>query len=358
MSAGTGGGELPPARRGFASDNGAGVLPEVMAALAAANVGHAVAYGADPWTGRATAALRRELGAAEVFFVFGGTGANVVALAGALLPHEAVVCAESAHLVLDECGAPERIVGCKLVPVPTPDGKLTPELVAPRLAGAGDVHHAQPRLVSISQSTELGTVYRVEEIAALASFAHAHGLLLHVDGARLLNAAAALGVSLRELTGDAGIDLLSFGGTKAGLLYGEAVAVFDPALAARYPFARKQAGQLPSKMRFVAAQFEALLGGGLGLAAAAHANRMVRLLAERAAAVPGVAVPSAPEANAVFATLPRAAIAPLAERFAFYVWDEARDLVRWMTSFDTTEEDVADFAAALAAAVADAEGRG
>jgi len=350
------GAEGAAVRRGFASDNGAGVLPEVMSALAAANRGHAVAYGADPWTERAAAVLRHELGAAEVFFVFGGTGANVVALAGALLPHEAVVCAESAHLVLDECGAPERIVGCKLIPVATADGKLTPELVAPRFAGAGDVHHAQPRLVSISQSTELGTVYRVEEIAALARFAHAHGLLLHVDGARLLNGAAALGASLRELTGEAGVDLLSFGGTKAGMLYGEVVAVFDPALAARYPFARKQAGQLPSKMRFVAAQFEALLEGGLGLAAAAHANRMARRLAERAAAVPGVAVPRAPEANAVFATMPRAAIAPLAARFPFYVWDEARDLVRWMTAFDTTEGDVNEFVDALAEAAATAEG--
>lgn len=349
----SGGAELPPPRRGFASDNGAGALPAVMAALADANRGHALAYGADPWTGRAIARLRAELGAdAEILFVYGGTGANVVALAGALLPHEAAVCAESAHLVLDECGAPERIVGCKLIPVPSADGKLTVEQVAARLGGVGDVHHAQPRLVSISQSTELGTVYRPEEIAALADFAHRHGLLLHVDGARLFNAAAALGVPLGALTRDAGVDLLSLGGTKAGMLYGEAVVVLEPALAGRFPYARKQAGQLPSKLRFIAAQFEALLEGERGLAAAAHANAMARLLAARAAAVPGVALERAPEANAVFATMPRAAIAPLLARYPFYVWDEARDLVRWMTAFDTTEADVDEFAAALAAAVA------
>lgn len=353
----SGGAELPPPRRGFASDNGAGALPAVMAALADANRGHALAYGADPWTGRAIARLRAELGDdAEILFVFGGTGANVVALAGVLLPHEAVICAESAHLVLDECGAPERIVGCKLIPVPTADGKLTVESVAARLGGVGDVHHAQPRLVSISQSTELGTVYRPEEIAALADFAHRHGLLLHVDGARLFNAAAALGLPLAALTRATGVDLLSLGGTKAGMLYGEAVVVFDRALAARFPFARKQAGQLPSKMRFIAAQFEALLEEGRGLAAAAHANAMARRLAARAAAVPGVALERAPEANAIFARMPRAAIAPLVARHPFYVWDEARDLVRWMTSFDTTEEDVDEFVDALAEAVAAAEG--
>lgn len=355
----SGGAEIPPARRGFASDNGAGALPAVMAALAEANRGHALAYGADPWSERATALLRRELGeGAEVFFVYGGTGANVVALAGVLLPHEAVICAESAHLALDECGAPERIVGCKLIGVPSADGKLTVEQVAARLGGAGDVHHAQPRLVSISQSTELGTVYRPQEISALAACAHAHGLLLHVDGARLFNAAAALGVPLAALAGGAGVDLLSFGGTKAGMLYGEAVVVLDPALAGRMAFARKQAGQLPSKMRFVAAQFEALLEGGRALAAAAHANRMARRLAERAAAVPGVTLERPPAANALFATLPRAAIAPLAARFPFYVWDEARALVRWMTAFDTTEEDVDEFVAALAGAVAGARGSG
>jgi threonine aldolase len=338
--------------RGFASDNGAGALPEVMAAIAAANRGHARAYGDDPWSARAIERLRAELGAeAEVFFVFGGTGANVVALAAALAPHEAVLCAAGAHLAVDECGAPERFVGCKVVTIASGDGKLDPAALVPHLAGVGDVHRVQPRLLSISQSTERGTVYRPAEIAELAEFAHRNGLLLHVDGARLANAAAALGVRFGALARAVGVDLLSLGGTKCGMLYGEAVVAFEPTLAARLAWARKQAGQLPSKLRFVAAQFEALLEDDLALRAAAHANRMARLLAARLAAVPGVRVEREPEANAVFATLPVAAIAPLAERYFFHLWDESPALARFMTAFDTTEGDVEELAAALLAAV-------
>jgi len=330
-----------PSRAGFGSDNQAGALPEVMAALVAANRGAARAYGADPWTARATELLSSRFGdGARVAFVFGGTGANVVALLAAMRPQEAVLAADCAHLAVDECGAPERTVGCKVIQVPAPGGKLTVEGLRPHLVHRGDVHRAQPRVVSISQSTEWGTVYRLEEVRALADFAHAEGLLLHVDGARLANAAAALGVPVEAFGSEAGVDLLSLGGTKAGLLFGEAVVVWDEAIAARLPYARKQATQLPSKLRFVSAQFEALLDGDLWLRSARHANRMAARLAERLESLPGVALAHPVEANAVFATVPRAWIAPLVERNLVGVWERDRDLVRLMTSWDTRPEDV------------------
>ncbi len=338
--------------RGFGSDNQAGALPEVMAALAAANAGHAVAYGADPWTARAIGKLRERFGeATEVAFVFGGTGANVVALATALAPHEAVICAESAHLAVDEGGAPERIVGCKLLTLPTADGKLTVEAIRPLLARRGDVHQVQPRLLSISQTTERGTVYRPEEIAALARLAHAEGLLLHVDGARLANAAAALDLPLEAFGRAAGVDLLSLGGTKAGLLFGEAVLVLDRELAPRLPYARKQTTQLASKMRFVAAQFEALLEGDLWRRSAAHANRMAARLAERVANLPGVELERPPEANALFVRLPPEVVPPLAARFGFQLWDAERSVVRWMTAWDTGEEEIEELVETLRGAV-------
>src|SRR5918998_1916646 len=251
-------------RRGFASDNNAGVHPRVWDALRSADQGHAVAYGDDVYTERAVSLFREQFGeAAEVFFVFGGTGANVSALAAVTRPFRAVVCAESAHVNVDECGAPERFTGCKLLDLPTPDGKLRPEQVEPLLARLGDQHHVQPRVVTVSQATELGTVYTVEELSRLAAFAHGRGMLLHMDGARLANAAAHLNASLKELTAGAGVDVLSFGGTKNGMMYGEAVVFFDPALAEEFKFVRKQSAQLPSKTRFIAAQFAALLEGDL-----------------------------------------------------------------------------------------------
>lgn len=340
--------------RGFASDNSAGALPAALAAVSAANVGHAVAYGRDPWTTAAVDDLRRVLAApqAEVAFTFGGTGANVVALAAVLAPHEAVLCADTAHLHVDECGAPERIAGAKLLPLPTSDGKLRPQQLVPALAMLGDVHHVQPRVVSVSQTTELGTVYQPGELAALADFAHRHGLLLHVDGARLANAAASLGVGFAECTSAVGVDLLSFGGTKAGMLFGEAVVIFRPELAGRLGFARKQAAQLPSKLRFVAAQWSALLADDVMMGAAAHANAMAARLAAALVGVPGVTIDRLPEANAVFAVLPPAAIEPLRARSPFYVWDAGRSLVRFMTAWDTTPEDVDAFAAVVAEVVA------
>jgi len=338
----------------FASDNASGVHPAVMAALAAANDGHALAYGDDPWTARASGLLRDLLGAGEVLFVWGGTGGNVVGLQTLLGPQHAVVCPATAHIAVDECGAPERFTGCKLVDVPTPDGKLRPEQVVEQLGGLGDQHHVQPRVVSITQSTELGTLYSPDEVAALGEVAHRHGLLLHMDGARLANAAAALG-DVRSFTAEAGVDVLTFGGTKNGAMYGEAVVWFDPARAADARFVRKQAGQLPSKTRFVAAQFEALLTDGLWLANASHANEMARRLGAEVRDVPGVTLTHEPAVNAVFARVPQAAIPSLQEVSAFYVWDQPTSEVRWMCSWDTTEADVTAFAGGVRRVLAAAE---
>lgn len=339
-------------RRGFASDNNAGAHPEVLEAIARANTGHVRAYGDDPWTERAIARIRQHFGGeVEAFFVFGGTGANVLGLESLARAHEAVICSEHAHIEVDECGAPERYVGCKLLPARTHDGKLTPELVASRIAGVGNEHHVQPRVVSIAQSTEYGTVYTPDEIRALADFAHARGMYLHMDGARLANAAASLGVGLRDVTIGAGVDVVSFGGTKNGLLGGEAVVFRDPAHAGDFRFRRKQGMQLASKMRFIAAQFEALFANDLWLRSARHANAMARRLAERVRDVPGVTITQAVDANAVFATLPAGTVPALQESCFFYVWDEGRSEVRWMASWDTTEEDVDAFASTIARAM-------
>jgi threonine aldolase len=338
--------------RGFASDNNAGVHPRVWDALRSAGRGHAVAYGDDVYTETAVRLFRERFGErAEVFFVFGGTGANVSALAAVTRPFEAVVCAETAHVNVDECGAPERFTGCKLVDLPAPDGKLRVEQIEPLLARLGDQHHVQPRVVSVSQPTELGTVYTVEELTRLAAFAHERSMLLHVDGARLANAAAHLNVSLEELTAGAGVDVLSFGGTKNGMMYGEAVVFFDPALAEGFRFVRKQCAQLPSKMRFVAAQFTALLGEDLWRETAAHANRMAQLLASELRPIPQVRITQPVESNAVFAVLPRESIPRVQERFFFYVWNEQTSEVRLMCSFDTTEEDVRELAGVVSEAV-------
>lgn len=337
--------------RGFASDNNAGVHPEILAAIARVNVGHVLAYGQDPHTAAAIARIREHLGErVEPFFVFGGTGANVLGLESMLRPHEAVICAETSHIQVDECGAPERYIGCKLLPVPAPSGKLTPESVATRLVGIGFEHHVQPRVVSIAQATEYGTVYAPAEIRALADFAHAHDMLLHMDGARIANAAAALDVPLRTLTVDAGVDVLSFGGTKNGMMGGEAVVFFDPARARDFRYQRKQAMQLPSKMRFIAAQFDALLTDDLWLRSARHANRMARLLADRVRGISGVTVTQPVDSNAVFAIVPEKIVSELQAAFYFYVWNEERSEVRWMASFDTTEDDVEVFAETIARA--------
>jgi len=337
--------------RGFGSDNHAGVHPAVLAAIAEANVGHAHAYGDDPWTARAIEAVRSHVGAdAQVAFVWNGTGANVTCLAALCRPWESVICAESAHINTDECAAPEHIANVKLVGVPTPDGKLTPELVEPALTGFGFEHHAQPRVISVSQATELGTLYAPDELRALADVAHGHGMFLHLDGARIANAAAGLGCSIAEISGRAGVDALSFGGTKNGLLAGEAVVLFGEAVTDELAFIRKQSAQLSSKMRFVAAQFAVAFEGDLWLECASHANAMAARLAEGASAK-GVRIVHPVRANEVFAELPDETIAPLAERFHFYTWQpgygRGTSLVRWVTSWDTAPEDVDALVAAL-----------
>lgn len=336
--------------RAFASDNNAAVHPAVMAALARANSGHVAAYGSDEWTEKAEKLIARELGpGARAFLTLNGTGANVVSIFSALAPHEGVICSEHAHMNTDECGAPERIAGVKLIACPAPDGRLAPEAVEQKLVGFGSEHHVQPRMLSLTQSTELGTVYSLEELRALSRLAKKKGLLVHVDGARLCNAAAALDVPLREIARDAGVDIVSFGLTKNGAMNAEAVVVWDERLAARLPFARKQAGQLGSKLRFVAAQFIALLEGRIWLANARVANAAASLLAREASSIPGVELAYPAQANAVFVKLPRKVIETLRKESRFYDWDERAGLVRWMCSWDTTQNDVLAFSKLLRA---------
>ena len=340
--------------RGFASDNYAGVHPQVLAAIAEANGGHQIAYGEDVYTARLQEVMRSHFGpAAQTFPVFNGTGANVNALTSVLPRWGAVISAKTAHINSDEGGAPERVSGLKLLTVETPDGKLTPALIDQEAWGWGDEHRAQPLAVSITNTTELGTVYTVAEIRAIADHCHANGMTLHLDGARIANAAAALGVPLRDFTTDAGVDILSFGGTKNGLLYGEAVVVLNPDASNGLIYLRKLTMQLASKMRFVSAQLIALLEGSLWLDSASHANEMAAHLRRSledgisAGSITGLSFTQPTQANAVFASLPNDAADRIRERFRFYDWDRAAGEVRWMTSFDTTETDVDAFVDAI-----------
>jgi threonine aldolase len=338
--------------RSFASDNNAGVHPEVLEAIARANQGHVVAYGDDPFTRSAIAKFEEHFGAGiDVFFTFNGTGANVLGLQALNRPYHAVLCSDYAHIYSDECGAPEKHTGCKLIPLPHQDGKITLESVRHAYHGIGDQHHVQARIVSITQSTEMGTVYRPEEIQALARFAREHEMFLHMDGARIANAAASLGQTLRQATRDLGVDVLSFGGTKNGMMGGEAVVFFDRKLSADFLYLRKQGMQLASKMRFIAAQFEALLTNGLWQRSAEHSNRMARQLEAELRRIPQVRVVWKVDANGVFAQIPRPAVQKIKDRYFFYMWIEEECIVRWMCSFDTTEEDVKEFAKVVAEAV-------
>jgi len=339
-------------KRSFASDNNATVHPEVLAAIQRANDGHVVGYGDDPYTESAVKKFREHFGDdVEVFFVFNGTAANVLSLQALTRSFHAVLCPELSHIYTDECGAPEKFTGCKLIPLPAPLGELSIETVAHAYHGIGDQHHVQPKVVSITQSTEMGTVYKPEEIQALADFAHEHEMFLHMDGARISNAAAAQAVTLREATRDLGVDVLSFGGTKNGLMGVEAVVFFRPQLANEFRFIRKQGMQLASKMRFMAAQMEALLTNDLWRRNADHANRMARLLEQEIRRIPRTKTVYPVDANGVFAQIPHEAIPKIQERYFFYVWNEEESVVRWMCSFDTTEEDVKEFAAFVAQVV-------
>lgn len=336
--------------RAFASDNYAGVHAEVLDAIATVNVGHQPAYGDDDITARLQEVIRGHFGdQATAYCVFNGTGANVVALQSACRPWEAVICARNAHIDADEGGAPEKVAGLKLHTVDTPDGKLTPELIDTQAWGFGVVHRAQPRAVSITQSTELGTVYSVDEVAAIAEQAHSHGMVLHLDGARISNAAASLGASLREFTTDAGVDLVSLGGTKNGALSAEAVVVLNPELAPAVPFVRKTFMQLSSKMRFTSAQLIALFEDDLWLRSASHANAMAQRLSSGLRQIPGVTVTQQVQANAVFAILPPQVTTVLQQRHHFYVWDHRTGEVRLMCSWDTTEADIEGFLVDVAA---------
>lgn len=335
-----------PARRSFASDNNAGVHPKILQAIERANRGHVIAYGDDPYTEAAVKKFREHLGNdIDVYFVFSGTGANVIGLKAITESHQAILCADNAHINVDECGAPERFTGCKLLTIPTADGKLRPELIKPQLHGIGVEHHVQPRVISISQSTEMGTVYTPEEIKALADFAHSHSLLLHVDGARIANAAVGLKAKLREITTDVGVDILSFGGTKNGMMYGEAVVLFNQNRTPQFKYIRKQGSHLASKMRFISAQFEALFANDLWQKNAAHANRMARMLAKGLAQIPTIEITQKVEANGVFAIIPKRSIPLLQAQSFFYVWNEELSEARFMTSWDTAEQDVRYFVA-------------
>lgn len=344
-----------PGRRGFASDNYSGVHPEVLAAIGAANGGHQRAYGEDVYTARLQEVLAGHFGAGvQGFPVFNGTGANVVGLLSMLPRWGAVVCAGTAHIHSDEGGAPEKAGGIKLLTVATPDGKLTPELIAREAWGWGDEHRAQPRAVYLTQSSELGTVYTPDEVRAITADAHAKGMRVYMDGARLANAAAALDLPLREFTTDAGVDVVSFGGTKNGAMVAEVVVVLDPEASDGLVYLRKHQMQLASKMRFVAAQLLALLDGDLYLRAARHANAMAaRLRAGLESglsdgSIRGVGFTQNTQANAVFATLPAGVADRLRESFHFYDWDAAAREVRWVCSFDTEASDVDAFVAQVA----------
>ncbi len=334
--------------RTFASDNYAGVHPEVLAALAEANGGHQIAYGEDQYTAKLGEVVRDEFGAsAEVYPVFNGTGANVVSLTAMMPRWGAVIAASTAHINTDEGGAPERVSGLKLLTVPTPDGKLTPGLIATEAWGWGDEHRAQPLAVSITQTTELGTLYTPAEVRAIADYAHDKGMALHMDGARIWNAAAALGEPLRAFTSDAGVDVLSLGGTKNGLLGAEAIVAIDPSRIDGLLYLRKLSMQLSSKMRFASAQLLTLFENGLGIRSAAHANAMATRLRSALEGIEGLGFSQDTAANAVFAVLDNAAADRIREKFRFYDWDRARGEVRWMCAFDTTEADVDAFAAAV-----------
>jgi threonine aldolase len=335
-------------KRGFASDNNAGVHPDILRALDRVNEGHVVAYGDDPYTIRTISRMKQIFGEdAEIFFVFTGTAANVLGLSAIAQSFHAVICPGTSHIHVDECGAPEKFTGCKLLDVKTPDGKLNVDLITGQMQGIGFEHHVQPRVVSITQSTEMGTVYTREEITAIADYAHRHDMYLHMDGARISNAAAALDCGLNEFTGEAGVDVLSFGGTKNGMMYGEAVIFFNKSLCSDFKYRRKQGMQLASKMRYIAAQFEVFLENDLWKKNALHANRMARKLHDEVCTIPGVEITQMVQSNAVFARIPAHLIPLLQKQYFFYVWDESTSEVRWMCSYDTREEDIDGFTGLL-----------
>ncbi len=331
--------------RGFASDNNSGVHPDILAAMGKVNMGHTIAYGDDIYTNSALGKMKEIFGEdSDIYFVFIGTAANVLGLDTITQSYNSIICAETSHIHEDECGAPEKFTGCKLLALHTEDGKLTPEIVSKELYGFDFEHHSQPKVISITQSTEMGTVYTPGEILNLSEIAHKYGMLLHMDGARIANAAAFLGLSFEKFTRDVGVDVLSFGGTKNGMMYGEALVFFDKKYSENFKYIRKQGMQLASKMRFISAQFEEYLNNDLWLRNAQHSNKMARLLADKLKDIPELRITQKVESNGIFARIPKEIIPVLQEEYFFYVWDEKNSEVRWMCSFDTSEEDVINFA--------------
>lgn len=335
-------------RRGFASDNNAGVHPEILEAINNANRGHVTGYGADTYTEKAVELFREQLGSAtETFFVFTGTAANVLGITGITRSWNSVVTASTAHLETDECGAPEKFTGCKILTVDTPDGKITPELVDRHMHGFDFEHHSQPKVISITQSTEMGTVYSVREIRRIAHYAHARGLLLHMDGARIANAAVSLDLPFRAFTTDAGVDVLSFGGTKNGLMFGEAVCFLRPELSVNFKYIRKQGMQLASKMRFISAQYDAYFRNDMWKNLASHSNAMAKLMEEKLRSIDKIQITQNVEANGIFVIIPRDIAEKIRKDYFFYPWNEQISEYRLMTSWDTTEEDIDNFIAML-----------
>jgi threonine aldolase len=334
--------------KGFASDNNAGVHPLIMNALMNVNSGHTLAYGNDAYTDKTLKSFKKIFGEkSSAFLVFNGTAANVLGLSSLTQAYNSIICAETAHINVDECGAPEKFSACKLLSVSTSNGKLTIDGIKRFMHGFGDEHHSQPKIISISQTTEMGTVYTPAEIKTISHFAHKNNMKLHMDGARISNAAAFLDLGFREFTADAGVDVLSFGGTKNGMMYGEAVIFFDSDLAEDFKFRRKQGMQLASKMRFIAAQFNAFLENDLWKTNATHANDMAKLLYQKVKDIKEITITQEVQANGIFVILPKNVAASLQKEYFFYPWDEDRSEYRWMTSFDTTEEDVNGFVTRL-----------
>jgi len=330
--------------KGFASDNSSGVHPEIMKALNDVNNGHTIAYGDDSYTQDAIMKFREHFGEdISVYFVFLGTAANVLGLGAFTRPYHSIICPESAHINEDECGAPERFNGFKLLPVSTENGKLTVDGIKQHMHGLNFEHHSQPKLISISQVTEMGTIYTPQEVKEICNFAHQNNMYVHMDGARIANAAVALDKNFREFTKDVGVDVLSFGGTKNGMMYGEAVIFFNDIIGDDFKYMRKQGMQLASKMRFISAQFSTYLTDNLWHKTAKKANDMAKLLADKASSVPDVKITQKVEANGVFAQIPKEIIEDLQNEYFFHVWDEESGVVRWMTSFDTTEADINEF---------------
>jgi threonine aldolase len=331
-------------KRGFASDNNAGVHPDVLKEMLAVNVGHTIGYGSDIYTDKSKDLFRKHLGeSAEIFFVFNGTAANVLGLSGVTQSWNSIITASSAHIEQDECGAPEKFTGCKVLTVDSNDGKITVEKLEKHMHGFDFEHHSQPKVISITQATEMGTVYSREEIKTISEFAHKNKMLLHMDGARIANAAVSLNLPFKSFTTDAGVDILSFGGTKNGMMFGEAVCFLKPGLSENFKYIRKQGMQLASKMRFISAQYIAYFSNDLWKMCASHSNSMASLLYERVKNIKGLKVTQPVQSNGVFVIIPDKVAASLSKEYFFYPWNEKISEYRWMTSWDTTEEDILKF---------------